>query len=711
MTARACILGFAVTGVLLTGAAVAAPKPAAPRRPMTVDDLWSMQRVGAPAISPDGRWAAFAVTTFSKEENKGDSDLWLVPTDASAPARRLTFNIGTDASPIWSPDGTRLAFVSKRGDSPAQIHVLPIAGGESEAVTSLPVAASDPRWFADGKRIAFLASTWPDLNGDFAAVKKRTEAQKKDKTKAQASESRAFRYWDHSLTDSTVAHVFCVDLASRRVTDLLPGWSRWWDFEGAEGNWDLAPDGSEIVFSANATDLPHRTLNFDLWAVALRATADGLEAAAPRNLTPEHPAEDVRPRYTPDGRHLVFGRGRRVEIDPDFTRLARLDRATGAARELAPEWDASPSSWTLTPDGTTIVFLAQERGRTHLYAMPADGSAAPRIVVRGGNCANAAAGPRGLVVYARDSISEPAELFATTLTGKPAVRALTSFNAARIAGLDFGSVRDVTFPGAGGALVQMFIVHPPGFDASKRWPLLQVIHGGPHGASLDQFHYRWNAALLASRGHVVALVNFHGSTGFGQEFAASILGAHGDKPFDDIMAATDWLIAQGFIDASRMAAAGGSYGGYLVDWILGHTDRFAALVSHAGVYDLMAQFASDATWGRSNNYGATPWEDPARIDRWSPNRYAAHFKTPTLILHGENDFRVPVPQGIELHGVLTAKGVPSRLVVFPDENHWILKPQSAARWWNELFTWLERYAGPTRTTGNAAGESRSGTDR
>ncbi len=703
---RALVLAFGIAAAATTLATAAAPKSAPPRRAMTVDDLWSMQRVGAPALSPDGRWAAFAVTTFSKEENKGDSDLWLVPTDASAPARRLTFNVGTDASPTWSPDGTRLAFVSKRGDNPAQIHVLPISGGEAEAVTAMPVAASDPRWFPDGKRIAFLAATWPDLNGDLDAVKKRLEEQKKDKTKAQASESRAFRYWDHALTDSTVTHVFAVDLDSRGVRDLFPGWSRWWDFEGAEGYWDLAPDGSEIVWSANATDLPHRTLNFDLWAATLHPNEHGFEAGTPRNLTADHPADDLRPRYTRDGRRIVFGRGRRVEVDPDFIRLAVLDRTTGVARELAPDWDASPSAWTQTPDGTTILFHAQERGRTHLYAIPAEGGT-PRIVVRGGNTAGAAAGPRGVVVYTRDTMTEPAELQVTSLTGK-SVRPLTAFNAARVAVLDLGTVRDVTFPGAGGAPVQMFVVLPPGFDAARRWPLLQVIHGGPHGASLDQFHYRWNAALLASQGHVVALVNFHGSTGFGQSFAESILGAHGDKPFDDIMRSTDWLIAQGYVDETRMAAAGGSYGGYLVDWILGHTDRFAALVSHAGVYDLMAQFASDATWGRSNNYGATPWEDPARIDRWSPNRFAAHFKTPTLVLHGEKDFRVPVTQGIELHGVLTAKGVPSRLVIFPDENHWILKPQSAARWWSELFAWLDRYAGPRRATGAAPGTATGG---
>jgi dipeptidyl aminopeptidase/acylaminoacyl peptidase len=268
---------------------------------------------------------------------------------------------------------------------------------------------------------------------------------------------------------------------------------------------------------------------------------------------------------------------------------------------------------------------------------------------------------------------------------------LTSFNASKLAELDLGSVESVTFKGAGGDRVQMFVVFPPGFEPQRKWPLVQVIHGGPHSSWIDSFHYRWNAALFASKGYVAALVNFHGSMGGGQLFADSILGAHGDKPFQDIMKATDVLLSRGYIDEKRMAAAGGSYGGYLTAWILGHTDRFKALVVHAGVYDLMAQFASDATWGRSENYGADPWQDPARIDRWSPSRFASAFRTPTLILHGEKDYRVPVTQGINLHGVLSAKGVPSRLVIFPEENHWVLKPQSAKLWWTEVFAWLDRY--------------------
>ncbi|HZL85623.1 MAG TPA: S9 family peptidase [Candidatus Krumholzibacteria bacterium] len=668
----------------------------AARRPMTVEDLWAVKRVGAPAVSPDGRWVAFTVTSYSMENNKGQGDLWLLDTTQKAEPRRLTTNEGPDSSPRWSPDGKRLAYVSKRGEDPAQLYLLSMSGGEPERVTELPVAVSDPRWFSDGKRLVFLASTWPDLNDDFAAVRKRLDEQKQDKTRAQRSESRLWRYWDHPLTDGTIPHIFVIDLESRKITDLLSGSARQMDLDDPAGTWDIAPDGSEIAFSANVTEAPHRTLDVDVLVVS----TSGGEA---RRLTADNPADDVRPRYTPDGRFIVFGRARRPEIDPDFTHLASYERKTGTIRMLSPGWDAQPSGWTCGLDGKTLYFHSVSQGRSNLYALGIGGGT-PRLLVRGGNTGNVAVAPGGKLYFTYDTLTQPAEIWSAKSDGSGA-QALTSFNAELMASLELGSVRDVTFAGAGGDPVQMFVVLPPNAVNGTPLPLLQVIHGGPHGSWLDQFHYRWNAALLASRGFLVALVNFHGSTGSGQAFCESILGAHGDKPFTDIMQSTDWLIAQGLVDSTRMAAAGGSYGGYLVDWILGHSDRFKALVSHAGVYDLMGQFASDSHWGRANNYGALPWEDPQRIDLWSPNQYAANFRTPTLVLHGEKDYRVPVTQGIELYGVLTAKGVPARLVVFPDENHWIVKPQASRLWHQELFAWVEKHTGvaPSGASANPAG--------
>jgi len=651
------------------------------KHPLTVDDLWGMHRVGAPAVSPDGRWAAFRVTVFSYEENKGEGDLWLVPTDGSEPPRRLTWQKGADSSPAWSPDGRHLAFVSKRGKEPRQLYLLPMGGGEAEPVTELPMGVSDPKWFPDGRGLAFVASTFPDLNDDFEKVEERLEAQKDDETQAKISDRRVLRYWDHYMTDGTVPHVFAVDLESRAVRDLMPGYDALMAFSSLE--WDLSPDGREIVFAANSTAPPWQKLNFDLY---LLSVADGKVTRITDN-----PASDGDPLYTPDGRAILFGRNLRPETAPDFTRLARYDRKSGEVRDLTADWDHQPSGWHVTRDGATVLFHAQAKGRRNLYQMAIEGGV-PKRVAEGGAIDSVAEATSGEVVYRSETFHRPDDLYRISLAGGEPTR-LTFFNDEHLAAIDFGTVEDVTFAGAGGEPVQMHVLYPPGFDPAKKWPLLMLVHGGPHGAWLDSFHTRWNAALFAAPGYVTVALNFHGSTGFGQSFAESILGNHADKPFEDVMKATDFMLERGYIDSERLTAAGGSYGGYMMAWILGHTDRFAALVNHAGVYDLMAQFASDFTWGRSNNYGASPWEDPERIDRYSPSRFAKHFKTPTLILHGELDYRVPVTQGINLHGVLTGKGVESRIVIFPKEDHWIAKPQAAKLWWSEVHGWLEKHVG------------------
>lgn len=679
---QAMLCCMTLASVAITPAAAA---QASNRRPITPEDLWAMERVSDPKLSPDGRWAVFSVSRFSVEENNSDSDLWVVPADGGAPPRRLTWNKGADSSPVWSPDGKRIAFVSKRGDAPPQLYVLPFAeSGEAQPATKLPIGVQDPRWFPDGKRIAFLAGTWPDLNDDWAAVQKRADEQKNDKVQAKIADSRLLRYWDTYRTDGKRNHVFAVDLASGKVEDLTPGLKGEMDFFSPTESWDLSPDGKEIAYSVNTVEPPYQTLNYDIFVQPLGGTA--------RNITSGHLAGDGRPRYTPDGRFIIFGRNRREDVDPDFARLARYDRKTDEIRELAGDWDAFAEGWTFTPDGKTIVFNAQDRGRTHVWTLPVDGSAKePKILARGGVTGGVSVN-NTTAVFTRHSLAAPAQVFTVPLAGGEP-KALTSFNADLLAKLDLGTMSEVTFDGAEGDKVHMFVVYPPGFDKSRKWPLVQMIHGGPFGAFQDELHYRWNAPLLASKGYVVAMVNFHGSTSYGQAFAEAILGNHADKPFADIMKATDWLIAQGYIDEKRMAAAGGSYGGYMIGWILGHTDRFAALIHHAGVYDLMGQFASDDTWGRPGNYGAAPWTDPARVDLYSPSRYAKDFKTPTLILHGEKDYRVPVTQGINLYGVLQGKGVPARIVLFPEENHWVLKPQAALLWWKEVFGWLDRYLG------------------
>jgi len=653
---------------------------------MTPEDLGAMESIGSPAISPDGRQVVFTVTRFSIAENKSDSDLWIVPADGSAPPKRLTWNPGSDSSAVWSPDGQRIAFASKRGDAPPQLHVLTLDGGEAQPVTKLPVAAQGPKWFPDGKRLAFVASTWPDLNGDWTAVQKRLDERKADKVQARISDTRLLRYWDDYRTDGRYHHIFSVELSSGEVKDLTPGLSRTMDFLSPESAWDLSPDGGEIAYSANSTDPPYQTFNVDVFIQKI--------GGEPKNVTVANPAGDFAPRYSPDGRWLAYSRTRRPEVDADFLRLALYNRGNGEVRGLAEEWDGSPGGPAFTPDGRTVLFTAQEKGRVHVYSVPVEGGV-PRVLARGGSTGRLVTAG-GRIVFTRQSLLAPANLFTLTLQEAASgvePRRLTDLNAERLAELDLGTVGEATIEGAGGAPVHMHLVFPPGFDPKRKWPLMHMLHGGPHGASLENFPPTWNAAQFAARGYVVAMVNFHGSTGYGQAFADSILGNHADKPFEDVMKATDWLIAQGYVDETRMAAGGGSYGGYLAAWILGHTDRFAALIDHAGVYDLMAQFASDTTYIRQNSYGAAPWTDPDRIALYSPSRFARSFVTPTLILHGEKDYRVPVTQGINLYGVLQGKGVPARIVIFPDEGHGELKPQAAVLWWKETFAWLDRYLG------------------
>jgi len=648
-------------------------------RVFTAEDMWKIARVGRPIPAPSGEWLAVPVTSYDLEKNEGKGRLWRVPVSGGA-ATPLTASDASAGEPAFSPDGKRLAYTRRQNATDkAQLHVMAVDGGEGEKLTDLPLGVFDPRWLADGKRIVFVA---PLIAGALTpeATKKKLEEREKDPVKAHVTEDRVFRFWDRWLTTGETPHLFVIDVETRKLTDLTPDSTRWFDFMDASGQYDVSPDGTEIAFAASASEPPHQFLR---WGVFTVPTAGG----PTKLITPENPSDDWRPRYSPDGRYLVYGK----QVDPFFyadrVRLMRVDRKTGESKEITGTWDRSPAHWEFL-DATTLVIEAEDRGRVVLFTMAIDGGEPKQLTTRGATGGLATGG--GKIFFTLQDLSSPAELAWTDAKGgepKPLAR----FNQWFFDEITLGEVQEMEFAGADGKPVQAFIVLPPGFDTRNKWPLLQEVHGGPHGITGDQFHPRWNAHLFASPGYVVCAVNFHGSTSWGQEFAAVIQGAHGDKPFTDVMRATDAMVATGYVDEKRMAAAGGSYGGYMMSWIEGHTDRFRCLVNHAGVYDILAQYASDVTQGRHQSYGGEPWDGLANIDRWNPARFADGFVTPMLVIHGEKDYRVPVGQGLQCYNVLKGKGVPARLIYFPDENHWVLKPRNSIFWYKEVLGWLKRW--------------------
>ncbi len=652
------------------------PARAGSRR-ITAEDLWRLPRVGAPFPAPDGEACAVAVTTWNLEKNQSRSRIWWVP--ASGAPRPLTSEDSSSTDPRIAPDGRTLAFTRKPEGGKPQLHLMPLDGGESRAVTDLPLGVFDPQWLPDGSGLVFGAAL---LRGHLTpeATRAELERREKDPVKAHVTEDRIYRYWDQWLTTGETPHLFHYDVASGALQDLTPDATWWFDWMEPAGSFDLAPDGRELAVSALEVDATSKLLRSYVWLVPLGG-------GAPRCITREHTAHDGSPRYSRDGAAIVYGMSTDPYFYADRVRLMRYDRAAGTHAELAPDWTLSPSHWTFAPDGALLIE-AEEAGRVSLFR--SRGSGDPQRVLRGGAVSGARAAGARLWLNLQSLVAPP-EIHVAALDGT-GVRRVTTFTAAIADTWSLGEVREQSFEGAYGETVQMYLVLPP--DAPKGpLPLVHVVHGGPHAISADTFHFRWNALAFAAPGYAVAMVNFQGSTSWGQDFAQRIQGGWGDRPYQDIMKATDALVAAEIADPQRMALAGGSYGGYIASWVAGHTDRFRCIVNHAGVFDTLGQYASDVTQGRSKSFGGEPWSGLDAIDRYNPARFAQGFTTPMLVIHGERDYRVPVTQGLECYGILKAKGVPARLVYFPDENHWVLKAQNSLLWYREVLGWLERWLG------------------
>jgi dipeptidyl aminopeptidase/acylaminoacyl peptidase len=671
-----------ILGALILLVALGSTALASERKPLDADTMWQLQRLSSPAVSPDGKQAVVAVTRYEVPEDKAITNLWLVPADGSA-ARQLTTHPGADSSPAWSPDGKYIAFVSKRGDDEqGQIYVIPVGGGEAGRLTSVPTGAGAPKWFPNSREVAFISRVFEDAE-DWDAMAARLKAEKDSTVSAKAWDKAPLSYWDR-WHDARRPHLYRTSIDGGEPRPITPGSGiHLLISEAGTGSYDISPDGAEVAVVAESDPTGVRS-NPDIYVLP----AAGGQAT---NITPANEAPDFAPAYSPDGRMLAFSQQRIPGFYADRARLLLLDRNSGSQRVVTEDFDRSVSGVTWAPDSRSVYTVVDDAGNHRLYAIDVR-SGTPRAITREHSFSDPVLSANGRVLLAlRQSFNEPPTLVSVE-PRQGAVTKLSQFNDAILAGIDFGRYESVTYEGANGAPVQMWVVYPPGFDPAKKYPLYLLLHGGPHNGIPDGFHFRWNAHVFAGWGYVTGWHNFHGSSGFGQDFTDSINPYQSELPYIDTIKAAEWFAARPWIDAERMGAGGGSFGGYLASILLGREHPFKTLVAHAAVFNWLTQYAAD--YGASQRRHGEYWVTPSHYELSSPHRGAANFDTPTLVIHGQLDYRVPLNHGIELFNILQNRGVRSRFVYYPDENHWILKPNNSLRWYTEKKNWLAEFLQP-----------------
>jgi dipeptidyl aminopeptidase/acylaminoacyl peptidase len=679
---------------ILAFALIAAPVFA--KRPITHEDVWTMKRVGAPAVSPDGKLAVVGITEPAYDNAETSSDLWLVTLDGSAPPRRLTASKAGESGATFSPDGKQLGFLAKRdGDEAPQVYALPLDGGEAQRLTNLSTGVDRFQWRKDGKALLLESRVYPGANDD-EANKKAAAERKARKYNARVYDSYPFRYWDRWLDDRR-PHVFVQEIGGK-PRDLLAGTklAALPGFDGTRGVGDAglesawSPDGEWIVFVA--LEDRQKSVAAPVFTRLYRVRAAGGE---PEALT-QGPESYAGPQFSPDGKALFA-----VRTEGDGKQLYSLGRlmrmewpAVSTPKVLAANWDRSVSGYEITPDSRTIYIVSEESGHDELFRMSATGGAVQKLTnLKEGIFSGLAIPAQAMKLVALwGSMTHPEDV-AVIDPATGTHKLVTDFHRAKIADLDWQPPIHHWTKASNGKRIHSLIVLPPNFDKSRKYPLVVFPHGGPHNMTKDQFFVRWNYHLLTTPGFVLLMPNYTGSTGFGEKFANDI---HGDilrGPAKEIEEAADAVIKEfSFIDGTRQAAAGASYGGYLMNWFEGNTTRFQCLVNHAGLTDNWSMWGStDGAYYWEKRAGGPPWELQGAWRDQSPAAYAANFRTPMLVTHGEQDFRVPISQGFEIYKLLQRKGVPSRFVVFPDANHWVLKGEDARFHMQEVLAWLKKY--------------------
>jgi dipeptidyl aminopeptidase/acylaminoacyl peptidase len=690
---------FIVLLLLLSPFSVAQSK-----RPFTFDDMMKLKRVAEPYLSPDGKWAAFTVTDVSLEENKKTNHIWIIPV-AGGDARQLTNGKGEDGV-RFSPDGKQVLYISSAdGSSQVWTHSFDttngMLSGEPHKLTSIATEASAAIWSPDGKSILFVSGVYPDCR-DEACNKSRDEERSKSKVKAQVFTHLLYRHWN-AYGDGKRSHLFILPVAGGTAVDLTPGDHDVPPFSlGGQDQYAFSPDGKEIAYASNLDEVEATSTNTDVFVLP---TSGG----TPKKISTS-PGADSTPLYSPDGKYIAFRSQARGGYESDRFRLMLYDRASGNTTELTPKFDRWVNTVAWAPDSKGIYFTSEDKGEAPIYYVDLKGG--PKLVMRGFNDGLAFAPGGKTMVFDRMSVRFPNELYAATWAGDAPVpcttpasmgtvctapkfveKPLTHINAPVLDQVAMQPIEPFTFEGAEGAKVQGFVVKPPDFDAKKKYPVKFLIHGGPQGAWGDDWSYRWNPELFAASGYVVIMVNPRGSTGYGQQFIDDINGDWGGRAYEDLMKGLDYAEKNfAYVDKNRECALGASYGGYMANWLEGNTTRFKCIVSHDGMFNTISAFGTtEELWFNTWEFKGTPWTNPDTYRKWSPNLKVENFKTPMLVVHGQLDYRLDVSEGFQLFTSLQMMKVPSKMLYFPDEGHWVLKPQNSQLWWKTVTEWVDQW--------------------
>jgi dipeptidyl aminopeptidase/acylaminoacyl peptidase len=673
------------------------------KRPITVEDFFRLERVSDPQISPDGRYVAYVVTTVDLSANKASSNLRLASADGKT-RRQLTTTLRSDRHPRWSPDGKRILFQSNRSGA-LQLWVIDVGGGEARQLTTISTGAHTGTWSRDGKHIAFQSSIWPEYSTkpfkeSDALNQKRMDEQVKNPVKAKVHTRLFYRHWDE-YTEDKREHLFVCSFDGDKAgepRDVTPG-----DYDAAPtsstfslgDDFTFSPDGNYLVYTATPKRNEAWSTNFDIWRVRI----DGTGAA--ENLTKDNKAADATPRFSPDGKHLAYRAQKRHGFESDLWELMVVECSPdGSVRGKPRSVSASVDSWVdgyvWFADSRGLYFTAEKAGRGRVWSARLDTVTVDALEPHpaGTTFALSLSQDGKRLAFLHSRMGKPTQVFALDLNPLPSpARNLSQLNAKLLAGLDLPNPESVTVKGADGTPMQMWILKPPGFDPSKRWPVVFWIHGGPQAAWLDRWSWGWNPQLWAAQGYVMVLPNPRGSTGFGQKYTDEISGDWGGRCFQDLLNGVAYIEKQPWIDPNRMAAAGASFGGYMMNWFQGNTTKFKTLIAQCSIYNLESMFAgTEELWFVEWDLGGLPWgKDRKSYEKFSPHRLAHNFKTPELIFHGDLDYRVPVGEAHQLFTTLRRLGIDARFVNYPDEGHPILRPANVAHFHREVFAWLKKY--------------------